>query len=148
MKKIIFLVCTLILTMSFTNETYLKDVENGEINVTVNTIKSKKGQIVFMLFNQDKGFPKETEMAFKKGIVTQFNETASYSFQNIPYGKYAVVVFHDEDSDGEIASNFIGMPKEPVGASNLNRMSKPTFKKCAFDLNEGKKKISLKFINK
>jgi len=33
-------------------------------------------------------------------------------------GKYAVSVFHDENSNGKLDTNFLGIPREGVGASN------------------------------
>jgi uncharacterized protein (DUF2141 family) len=33
-------------------------------------------------------------------------------------GDYAVSVFHDQNSNGKLDRNFMGMPKEGVGASN------------------------------
>ncbi|MEO1012805.1 MAG: DUF2141 domain-containing protein [Bacteroidota bacterium] len=120
--------------------------DSGTITVHLKEIKSEEGEIVFMLFNEEDGFPKEPERAFKKGVVKEFSGSASYSFTNIPYGTYAVSIFQDKDRDGTIKSNFIGMPKEPVGASNMTKMGKPSFKKCSFQLESPKKELNMKFI--
>jgi len=39
-------------------------------------------------------------------------------FPGVAPGRYAVSVFHDENSNGKMDTNFIGIPREGVGASN------------------------------
>lgn len=148
MKQLIVLILIATSMTSFKPTTKMTSiaVKSGNIKVKINGIESKKGQIVFMLFNKDEGFPSATNKAYKTGIVTTFDGTASYTFKDIPYGTYAIAVFHDENADGAIQKNFIGMPKEPVGASNLTKMSKPSFKKCAVELNASELKLDMVFI--
>lgn len=120
--------------------------DSGNLTINLTDIESKEGEIVFMLFAKEDGFPKEPSKAFKKGVVKDFSTSASYTFKHVPYGIYAVSVFQDKDKNGEIKSNFIGMPKEPVGASNMDKMGKPSFKKCSFQMNGENQKLSMKFI--
>ena len=121
--------------------------EAATITVKVEGIKDPgKGQVIFMLFNNENGFPKERQKAFKYGVVKTFDTAASYTFKDVPYGVYAVSVHQDKDADGEMKSNFIGMPKEPVGASNLNKMGKPNFKKCSFTVDSPEKEMDIKFV--
>ena len=141
MKKNIII---LLMTTIFSGFTDKKDT--GELRVEIIEIKKKEGNIVFMLFDKAEGFPREVSNVYKKGIVTQYSDKASFTFKDIPFGKYAVAVFQDEDKNGEINTNFIGMPKESVGASNMTKMGKPNFEKCSFEIKEVQKKITIKFI--
>ena len=147
MKKMFFVLLITLSCMSFKNpSTSSEEVATGNIKVTINGIENKKGQIVFMLFNSNDGFPSETGKAFKKGIVKTFSTNATFTFEDVPHGSYAIAVFHDEDGNGEIKKNWIGMPKEPVGSSNLTKMSKPNFKKCKFQLDASELTIDMIFI--
>lgn len=146
MKQIIILILTLVTLSSFTPATEKEMAENGSITVTINGIEEQKGQVVFMLFISGDGFPKEVDKAYKKGIIKEFGTSATYTFKDIPYGKYAIAVFHDEDSNGEIKTNFIGFPKESVGASNMTKMGKPSFNKSAIELNKESTSILMEFI--
>ena len=58
-------------------------------------------------------------------------------FKKIPYGIYAVGVLHDENANGMLDKNFIGMPKEGTGASNdaLGKMGPPSFQDAKFVVN-------------
>lgn len=105
------------------------------------------GRIVFLLFNQEEGFPIAPERAYRKGIINDFSTSAIYTFNDIPAGTYAVAVFHDENSNGEIDRNFAGMPKESVGASNMTGFGRPTFAKCMFTKGTTQKVVDLQFIN-
>lgn len=39
-------------------------------------------------------------------------------FEELAAGSYAVLVFHDENGNGELDGNFLGIPREPLGFSN------------------------------
>jgi len=134
---------TIITAVAFMNFT-LSNV--GRVTVELTGIEKTEGQIAFMLFDQEDGFPSEPAKALKMGIVKEYSDKTTFTFDDVPYGTYALAVFHDENSDGEIERNFMGMPKEPVGASNLFKMGRPNFKKCSFKLKEGEKKLSMVFI--
>ncbi|RXR06204.1 DUF2141 domain-containing protein [Pseudoxanthomonas composti] len=58
-------------------------------------------------------------------------------FRDLPAGRYAVQVMHDENGNGRLDTNIIGMPTEGYGFSNNPRvMRKPTFDEAAFELPE------------
>lgn len=121
--------------------------EKSDITVQVTEISDEgKGQVVFMLWANEEGFPSERNKAYKIGKVSDFGNSASYTFKGVPQGTYAVSVHQDKDEDGEMKTNFIGIPREPVGASNLTSMGKPKFQKCKFSTNGAEEKINIKFI--
>lgn len=61
-------------------------------------------------------------------------------FSGIAPATYAISVFHDENSDGKLATNFIGIPREGVGASNnaKGRFGPPKFDAAAFRFTGGR----------
>ena len=121
--------------------------DNSSITVTIDAIENTKGRVVFMLFNQEEGFPREVDKAWKVGKIKPQSSQATYTFSDVPYGTYAIAVFHDEDGDGAIDTNFIGLPQERVGATNMSSMGKPSFSKCQIVVEEPAKTIPLQFIN-
>ena len=69
--------------------------------------------------------------------VQQLEEgRAEVDFEAVPAGTWAVSVIHDEDGDGDLRTNFIGMPREGVGSSNdpKPRMGPPRWSDAKFDL--------------
>ncbi|MCX7174006.1 MAG: DUF2141 domain-containing protein [Proteobacteria bacterium] len=62
---------------------------------------------------------------------------ASFEFKGLPAGAYAVVVFHDENDNGEIDHNLLRLPSEALGFSNGFRpgllSGLPSFDKLRFE---------------
>ncbi len=122
--------------------------QNSDLTVTVSEIKSKhQGALVFMLFQTEDGFPMEKEKVFKMAKVEKTADQVSYTFKDVPKGTYAVSVFLDKNGNGTADRNMIGIPKELVGASNMTKLGKPTYKKSSFQMNGANKSLQLKFIN-
>lgn len=107
----------------------------GTIDVNFVKLASDEGQVIVSLFSQDKGFPAEFEEAFRSEKVTVEGGQAKYTFEDVPWGEYAVTVMHDENGNDEIEKNFLGIPKEKVGMSNI-RGGIPSFKRAVFSLSE------------
>ncbi|MDI1353782.1 MAG: DUF2141 domain-containing protein [bacterium] len=73
--------------------------------------------------------------------------TSKVTFSNLPQGRYAVNILHDENENGEIDKGFI-LPIEGIGFSNYNSIgltNRPNFSKASFDLNCNKK-LAIKII--
>lgn len=121
----------------------------SDINVTVTDIESDKGKIILMLFEQADGFPSAKENAFKRVKLDAKEGTVSYTFNDIPVGTYALSVAHDENDNDEIDRNFIGMPKERVGALNQTGFGKPSFNRSKFELSRATDalKLEITFLN-
>lgn len=56
-------------------------------------------------------------------------------FEDLPPGSYAISLFHDENDNGEMDKNIVGMPTEGYGFSQNPRvMRKATFEEARFEL--------------
>ena len=64
---------------------------------------------------------------------------------NISYGAYAVSVLHDENRNGGMDTNWVGMPKEGYGVSNDARASfgPPEFNDAMFSLEVKKVRLHI-----
>ncbi len=100
------------------------------LTVEVSNIENNQGQIFIGLYNQADGFSKMDKI-YKKGLLSVLDKnTLHYTFTNVPDGDYAVSLFHDENSNNELDTNFIGIPKEGYGFSNNMH---PRFRPATFD---------------
>ncbi|MBD1260928.1 DUF2141 domain-containing protein [Maribacter polysiphoniae] len=137
MKQIIVGIALLLGCFSFGQEAHL--------NITIAGIQSGKGKIMYTVFSDKSGFPSDVDKAIEKGLATIKNGEAEIGL-DLPHGEYAVMVFHDEDDDNELRTNWFGLPKEGVGNSN-NHKGIPSFKKSVFKLSEDKTiKINLFYM--
>ncbi|SBV50888.1 hypothetical protein XBLMG947_1670 [Xanthomonas bromi] len=72
------------------------------------------------------------------------SNTPHIQFKNLPPGRYAVMVNHDENANGKLDTNLIGMPVEGYGFSNNpTGMRKPVFDEIVFDLPANGKHINV-----
>jgi uncharacterized protein (DUF2141 family) len=75
---------------------------------------------------------------------TAATRTMEFVFENIPPGNYAVVAFHDLNSNREF-DQILGVPREPYALSKdaANKMI-PTFKDAALAIGEGETRVTIK----
>lgn len=89
------------------------------VTATVSTFRSVKGALVCRLFTGPDGFPARGYRSVQTVPVT--GQTAQCVFPGLAAGTYALAVFHDENGNGKLDTNFIGIPAEGVGTSNNRR---------------------------
>jgi uncharacterized protein (DUF2141 family) len=63
----------------------------------------------------------------------------------LPAGAYAAAVYHDENSNGKMDTNFLGIPKEGYGFSNNAHGSfgPPKYEDAAFTMGESDQETSI-----
>jgi uncharacterized protein (DUF2141 family) len=105
------------------------------LHVRVVNLRNSTGQVICTLFNSSAAFPSDSSKAVAQSTVPIKDDAAVCSFGGLTPGKYACVVFHDENSNGKFDRNWLGMPKEGYAFSNNVRpvFSPPSFKAAAFD---------------
>ena len=74
-----------------------------------------------------------------KEIRAPIQTDSVYQIEDVPSGDVAVLVYVDENENGLIDKNFIGIPKEPLGISNNYRpKGPPAFRRAKFTIVEGR----------
>jgi len=106
------------------------------IDINLDGFRNNRGQALIYLHNRPDSFPTKPDnaVAFKKVQIRKM--TAKTKFENIEAGLYGVSVVHDENNDGTLETNFIGIPKEGRGASNnaKAKFGPPSFDDASFKL--------------
>jgi len=93
--------------------------QSTSLAVTVTGLKSAQGKLVACLWRDKAGFPSCARSRTARRVSLPVSAaTMQVSFPDLAPGRYAVTVEHDENGDGKMGRNFIGMPTEGVGASN------------------------------
>lgn len=108
------------------------------LKVRVVNLHNSKGEIRVALFESAEGFPGDASKAIRtqQARIDPKALSAQVVFTGIPQGAYAVSVFHDENMNGKLDKNIVGMPKEGYGASNNpeKKMRPPNFDEAEFSL--------------
>ncbi len=124
--------------------------DTGTLTIRVTGARNTKGKIGVTLFQGAQGFPDDTSKAIRQQRVEIDPNTmsAQVTFKDVPQGAFAVSVLHDENGNGKMDKNFVGMPKEGYGASNNPKKKKraPTFDEAKFSLSTGEQTIEIALI--
>jgi uncharacterized protein (DUF2141 family) len=114
-------------------------VENV-IHVEISGLRNDKGQMLCALFSSAEAFPTKADKAVARLTTKIAERQATCDFIGVAPGTYAVSVVHDENSNGKLDRNFIGMPREGVGASNdaKGHMGPPKFSAASFRYESGR----------
>jgi uncharacterized protein (DUF2141 family) len=115
------------------------------LRVHVIGLRSDKGDVRCSLFSSAEGFPADTDQRATTIVAPISNRNATCEFGGIAPGVYAIVLFHDENSDGSFNRNWIGLPEEGYGFSNDARayFHPPSFKDASFSVERGIKDIQI-----
>ena len=123
--------------------------QQPEVEVILSNIKNNKGVFVISFYNDEKSFPKPgKEALIEKAIV---KDTLVHTIKvRLPCeGWYAIAMFQDEDENGKIKKDKIGIPVEAYGFSNNihPKTSAPSFAACKFYVsNSGNSPIAISLI--
>lgn len=127
------------------------NIQKGEtysLTIEVKELQNSKGVVQFALYNKDGTIPDEDYKKCYKILKEKIqNGSSKVTFSNLPSGKYAVNILHDENENGEIDKGFI-LPIEGIGFSNYQSVgltNRPNFSKACFELKENKT-INVKVI--
>ncbi|MBT1702074.1 DUF2141 domain-containing protein [Chryseosolibacter indicus] len=140
MKKAVpYVIVFLLLAQSVKAQTTLE--------VSIKNIKEPKGTIRVGLFNNEKDFLKKP---VDGKVVDVTSHSVAVMFENLQPGDYAISVIHDKNSNGDLDTNIMGIPKEGFGFGNdsMGLFGPPSFDKAKVTVKEGlvKAEITLKYF--
>ena len=116
------------------------------LQLTINAVGfSGKGKAIVIIFEEGQKFKASCENCLQKSVQIEDGQIKAV-FDSLSTKHYAVMVYHDENQNGKMDTNFFGMPKEGVGVSN-NSGGIPSFKKSKFILKRDKEiQIEMKYL--
>lgn len=124
----------------------------GDATLTIHVagLRNARGTLEVCVYKDASGFPETPARAFRREAVAIDAKAlaAQVVFAGLPPGVYAVAVLHDENANGKLDKNFIGIPKEGHGASNDPRPARrpPTFEEAKFTLHAPAHTLEIKPI--
>ncbi|MGD0801403.1 MAG: DUF2141 domain-containing protein [Terracidiphilus sp.] len=112
------------------------------LKVRVTAIRNAKGKIRITLYHDSKAV--DTRLA----DIEPQSLKADAIFEKLPQGAYSVFLFHDENMNGKMDANFMGIPTEGYGSSNnpKKRMGPPKPDETIFQISEPECAIEINLI--
>lgn len=112
---------------------------SGDLQLTVTNIKAETGRIwVGVYLSEDDFLDREKARLVEAKVDSIGNITIPITA--LDYGtEYALAIFHDEDDNGELDRNFLGLPTEPWAFSGepKTRLRLPRFEEVKFCFKQG-----------
>jgi uncharacterized protein (DUF2141 family) len=128
----------------FSSSVYASDIDTFNLTVKVDGLRNSSGAVQFALYNEDGTIPdEEYQNYYKKQTGEIVNNASSIVFEDLPKGRYAVNVLHDENMDGKIDKGFI-FPVEGIGFTNYESIglaNRPNFVDASFEITANLEKM-------
>jgi uncharacterized protein (DUF2141 family) len=115
----------------------------ADLTVTITGVRNSNGAVAAALFNNETNFPKAPPFGALR--IKASGGPVSFTVHDLQPGKYAMTSYHDENDNGKLDSDPIGLPTEGYGVSNDAReaLGPPQFSKASFDLGDQPKSITI-----
>ena len=116
----------------------LMSAQNVKLTVSVSGLKNNAGIVKVGLYNSEGTFLKTVYKSLASEIK---NNEATVTFDNLPTGEYAISTYHDENNNGQLDKNMMGIPSEDYAASNNAKgfMGPPSYKEAKFVIDKNSK---------
>jgi len=111
--------------------------QNCVLTVSVTGFEEIEGKVSIGLFSGPENFPRKSNN--RLGAVLDLKDsTVVYTFSELKSGEYAIAIYHDENGNGELDRNFLGMPSEDYVFSNYatGSFGPPSFENAKFYLKD------------
>jgi uncharacterized protein (DUF2141 family) len=113
--------------------------ENINATIEINGIIVNGGSIYVAVYSNENDY--KAEKPFVKFILDPANSKISHVLE-LPDGEYVVSVFQDTNSNGDLDTNFFGIPSEPIGKTNYGLRGAPGgFNKLKTPINKNSAKL-------
>jgi uncharacterized protein (DUF2141 family) len=106
----------------------------GAVSVTVTDLRSSAGKVMACLAHEAESFPR-CHSGKDRALVLPAGEATRFRFDDVPPGRYAIALLHDENGNGRIDKALM-IPREGFGFSQNARirMGPPDFGDAAFEV--------------
>jgi len=127
----------LLLSLMVSTSTFAENT-GGTLKIALRGFKSTTGLINVALFAGETDF-RNRDRIFKGVRVRPEGDESLAVFSGLPAGEYVIAVYHDENENGKLDKNLVGIPKEAYGFSNDARgiFAPPTFSDAKVVLTNG-----------
>lgn len=109
--------------------------QTADISVEIENIQYISGSIKVGVFNKVHNYRAKTD-PFVKARQTVSDTVALFVFEDLPFGRYAVASYHDENNDDTLNTKKLGIPIEGIGFSGKfnSRIKPPDYNLASFRL--------------
>ena len=140
MRSIITLIA--IATLAFASVT-----NAATLTVNITDVTKAVGKMAVKLVASSDAYDGKAKATAAQMLDVKSIEPISMTFTDLKPGTYSVMVMQDENSNGQLDSNILGIPKEGYGFSNNPRvMRRPSFDETKFEVKGADLAITIELL--
>ena len=105
------------------------------LTISISGLKDTQHDLYIAVSRESEGFPDNPDMV-KNFIISPAGQSRiGQTVSDLPYGRYAIMVYQDLNGNHKLDKNLLGIPSEPFAFSNNYRpkFRAPHWSECAFD---------------
>ena len=141
--------CIFMFTISLlliANTSLAASKSSGNLIINISGFPSSDGFAMVALNNSEESYKSGENEAMAKTKIRVVDQQVQVIFTNLPYGDYGVSLYHDENANGKMDKNAMGIPREAYGFSNNAKgfFGKPKYEDVMFQLNSAEMQITIK----
>lgn len=142
MKVFTAIFAILVVFQTSINTAKKSNTEKRTITVSIDNVPSDNGKVNYALYDKDNFMKKPVQVQSS----TPKGKKSTVVFTNIEPGNYAIICFHDANSNDKMDFQPNGMPLEDYGVSN-NPMSfgPPNFDEAQFEVSDKNVTLEIRF---
>ncbi len=115
--------------------------------IVIDNLESATAPVVMGFYSPGNDFLNEHDQ-YKKFKVSPRKGKLVARVSSLPYGTYAIALYQDVNSNGQLDKNALGIPQEPYAFSNNYKpvIAAPVFSDCSFEYNANMRSITIHLI--
>jgi uncharacterized protein (DUF2141 family) len=148
MHTTIIRITIILATLNLQANLFAQAQKQGRIIVEITHIQNENGDVKITVHNKAEAFPNNHALSVARTTSEISGTTIKAVFDSIPYGEYAISILHDENGNGIMDSNWVGIPQEGYGASNdaPAKMGPPKYEDAKFTLDKPELNLKIKMV--
>jgi uncharacterized protein (DUF2141 family) len=117
--------------------------ETGQLRVQLKGMESDDGDLVYAMWSDPENWLADDPV--RAGSVPIRNGTSMIVLRDLPFGEYAISVYHDRNANQQLDTGLFRIPKEPIGTSNdaKARFGPPRYEDARFNLDQPELTITI-----
>jgi len=118
--------------------------QSGDMIVHITGFDSNDGVVLVALNNSDENY--QSSNPFDRAAEKIVDHKVEFTFKDIPFGEYAIKCYHDENLNGKMDRNSMGIPIESYGFSNnaVGNFGPAKYDDAKFTFNKDKQVVEIK----
>lgn len=132
---------SLLLATTIALQANAKQIDFYIENINFSAQQKNNGKLYVQLFDSEEGYKRGNAAA--ASVVRPKGTTAVISFNDLQAGEYALRFFHDQNNNGKMETNLMGLPTEGYGFSNNARpnFGPVSYEQIKFTLGENQRLV-------